>query len=152
MSQRRPETGLNWPSLVVPAGLRQLALALLSQTGPRAGSGGCRFTVGFEALWQMLARRKLGSARRRGAFRHASDSAPLIRPFSARAAKHRWCDYCCEHDVRAKHIHASSYGGVIIAEYMYYFGRELSIFGFCRSYCILILPVSGYWSLTRRNA
>ena len=30
---------LERPSLVVPAGLRQLALALLSQTGPRAGSG-----------------------------------------------------------------------------------------------------------------
>ena len=27
ISQRRPETGLNWPSLVVPAGSRQLALA-----------------------------------------------------------------------------------------------------------------------------
>jgi len=27
ISQRRPETGLNWPSLVVPTGSRQLALA-----------------------------------------------------------------------------------------------------------------------------
>ena len=27
ISQRRPETGLNWPSLVVPAGSRQLAPA-----------------------------------------------------------------------------------------------------------------------------
>ena len=50
MSQRRPETGLNWPSLMVPAGLRQLALALLSQTGPRAGSGGLQIhRRGFEA-------------------------------------------------------------------------------------------------------
>ena len=47
ISQRRPETGLNWPSLMAPAGSRQLALARYSL---RAGSGGLQIhRRGFEA-------------------------------------------------------------------------------------------------------
>lgn len=45
ISQRRPETGLNWPSLVVPTGSRSSRWLASRKLALALALGGCRFTV-----------------------------------------------------------------------------------------------------------